>query len=158
MRRLIIVLIAGLTVLSCDYEVEHKTLEVENFTIEVEHKTLEVENFTIIIPTTWNLEELQGYDSFVRQISINEQEKIIIDLGWYSSNLNVDNSIHDITNKTIDNKFAKIVKPTNFQQGTTGVYFDSLDIKKTKLQMSGINLSAGNQRLFLTAIETLKFK
>ena len=144
MKRLIIVLIASLTVLSCNDEVEQKTLDVEKF--------------TIIIPSTWNLEELQGYDSFVRQIRINEQEKISIDLGWYSSSLNVDNSTHDITNKTIDNKSAKIVKPKNFQQGTTGVYFDSLDIQKTKLQMSGVNLSAGNQRLFLTAIETLKFK
>lgn len=144
MKRLIIVLIASLTVLSCNDEVEQKTLDVEEF--------------TIIIPSTWNLEELQGYDSFVRQIRINEQEKIDIDLGWYSSNLNVDNSTHDITNKTIDNKSAKIVKPKNFQQGTTGIYFDSLDIQKTKLQMSGVNLSAGNQRLFLTAIETLKFK
>lgn len=144
MKTLIIVLIASLTVLSCNDEVEQKTLDVEKF--------------TIIIPSTWNLEELQGYDSFVRQIRINEQEKIGIDLGWYSSNLNVDNSTHDITNKTIDNKSAKIVKPKNFHQGTTGVYFDSLDIQKTKLQMSGVNLSAGNQRLFLTAIETLKFK
>jgi hypothetical protein len=144
MKRLIIVLIASLTVLSCNDEVEQKTLDVEKF--------------IIIIPSTWNLEELQGYDSFVRQIRINGQEKISIDLGWYSSNLNVDNSTHDITNKTIDNKSAKIVKPKNFQQGTTGVYFDSIDIQKTKLQMSGVNLSAGNQRLFLTAIETLKFK
>lgn len=144
MKRLTIVLIASLTVLSCNDEVEQKTLDVEKF--------------TIIIPSTWNLEELQGYDSFVKQIRINEQEKISIDLGWYSSNLNVDDSTHDITNKIIDNKSAKIVKPKNFQQGTTGVYFDSLDIQKTKLQMSGVNLSAGNQRLFLTAIETLKFK
>ena len=143
MKRLIIVLIASLTVLSCNDEVEQKTLDVDKF--------------TIIIPSTWTLEEVQGYDSFVRQIRINEQEKISIDLGWYSSNLNVDNSTHDIIIKTIDNKAAKIVKPKNFQQGTTGVYFDSLDIQKTKFQMSGIDLSAGNQRLFLTAIETIKF-
>ena len=91
MKRLIMVLIASLTVLSCNDEVEQKTLDVDKF--------------TIIIPSTWNLEELQGYDSFVRQIRINEQEKIGIDLGWYSSNLNVDNSTHDITNKTIDNKY-----------------------------------------------------
>jgi hypothetical protein len=33
-----------------------------------------------------------------------------------------------------------------------------LDIQKTKFQMSGIDLSHRNQRLFLSAIETLKFK
>jgi hypothetical protein len=101
---------------------------------------------------------VQGYDSFVGRIKINEQEKISIDLGWYSSELNVDNSTHNITVKTINNKDAKIVTPRTFQLGTTGVYFDSLDIQKTRFQMSGIDLSAENQRLFLTAIETLRFK
>jgi hypothetical protein len=144
MKRLIIVLIISLTVLACNDEVEQKTLDVDKF--------------TIIIPSTWNLEDVQGNDSFVRQIKINEHEKISIDLGWYASNLNVDNLTHDILTKTIDNKDAKIVKPKNFQIGTTGVYFDSLDIQKTKLQMSGVDLSTSNQRLFLTAIETLKFK
>jgi len=144
MKKLILVLIAGLTILSCNDEVEQKTLDVERF--------------TIIVPSTWTFVEVQGYDSFVRQIKISEQEIIGIDLGWYSSNLNVDNSTHNIIVKTIDNKVAKIVSPKNFQRGTTGVYFDSLDIQKTKCQISGIDLSAGNQRLFLTAIETLKFK
>ena len=144
MKKVILVLIAGLTILSCNDEFEQKTLDADRFTIKV--------------PSTWAFEEVQGYDSFVRQIKINEQEKISIDLGWYSSNLNVDNSTHNITIKTIDNKDAKIVTPKNFQLGTTGVYFDSLDIQKTKFQMSGIDLSAENQRLFLTAIETLRFK
>jgi len=143
MKRLLTALIASLTILSCHDEIEQKTLNVEKF--------------TIIVPTTWSLEEMQGYDSFVRQIRINEQEKISIDLGWYSSNLNVDNSTHEIIARTIDNKDAKIVRPINFQKGTTGVYFDSLDIQRTKFQMSGVDLSPGNQRLFLTAIETLKF-
>jgi hypothetical protein len=144
MKRIILALIAGLTFLSCNDEIEQKTLDVERF--------------TIIVPSTWTLEEVQGYDSFVRQIKINEQEKISIDLGWYSSNLNVDNSTHDIKINTIDNKEAKIVQPKHFQRGTTGVYFDSLDIQKTKFEMSGTDLSVGNQLLFLTAIETLKFK
>jgi hypothetical protein len=144
MKKMILALIAGLTILSCNYEAEQKILDVERFTIKT--------------PATWTLEKVQGYDSFVRQIKINEQEKVSIDLGQYSSNLNVDNSTHDIITKTIDNKNAKIVKPINFQRGTTGVYFDSLDSQKTKFQMSGIDLSADNQRLLLTAIETIKFK
>ncbi|HPN70880.1 MAG TPA: hypothetical protein PLZ32_15230 [Saprospiraceae bacterium] len=144
MKNVILFLIAGSTILSCNDELEQKTLDAERFTIKV--------------PSTWTFEEVQGYDSFVRQIKINEQEKISIDLGWYSSNLNVDNSTHNITIKTIDHKDAKIVTPKNFQPGTTGVYFDSLDIQRTKFQMSGIDLSAENQRLFLTAIETLRFK
>ncbi|MEJ7643710.1 MAG: hypothetical protein WKF87_03890 [Chryseolinea sp.] len=144
MKKVILVLIACLTIFSCNDEIEQQTLDIEKF--------------TIIIPSTWTLEEVQGYDSFVRQIKINEQEIISIDLGRYSSNLNVDNSTHDIIVKTIDNKVAKIVNPKKFERGTTGVYFDSLDVQKTKCQISGIDLSSGNQRLFLSAIETLKFK
>ena len=144
MKNVVLVLIAGLTILSCNDESEQKTLDVERF--------------TIVVPSTWTLEQVQGYDSFVRQIKINEEEKIGIDLGAYSSNLNVDNSTHDIVFKAIDGKNAKIVKPKNFQLGTTGVYFDSLDTQKTKFQMSGIDLSKKNQQFFLTAIATLKFK
>jgi hypothetical protein len=144
MKKLILILMLSLIILSCNDENEQKTLDVERF--------------TIIVPSTWTLEDVQGYDSFVRQIKINEQEKISIDVGWYSSNLNVDNLTHDILFKRIDNRDAKIVQPKAFQLGTTGVYFDSLDIQKTKFQMSGIDLSHRNQRLFLSAIETLKFK
>jgi hypothetical protein len=144
MKKLILILMLSLIILSCNDENEQKTLDVERF--------------TIIVPSTWTLEDVQGYDSFVRQIKINEQEMISIDVGWYSSNLNVDNLTHDILFKRIDNRDAKIVQPKAFQLGTTGVYFDSLDIQKTKFQMSGIDLSHRNQRLFLTAIETLKFK
>jgi hypothetical protein len=144
MKKLILILMLSLIILSCNDENEQKTLDVERF--------------TIIVPSTWTLEDVQGYDSFVRQIKINEQEMISIDVGWYSSNLNVDNLTHDILFKRIDNRDAKIVQPKAFQLGTTGVYFDSLDIQKTKFQMSGIDLSHRNQRLFLSAIETLKFK
>ena len=144
MRNLIAVVLGGLLVLSCNEEVEQKVLDVEKFTISV--------------PSTWTVENVQGYDSFVRQIRINEQEKVNIDLGWYSSSLEVDNTAHDIDVKVIDNKRAKIVRPRNFQKGVTGVYFDSLDNQKTKFEMSGVDLSPESQRLLLNAIETLRFK
>lgn len=119
-----------MTLLSCNYKAELETLDVERFTIDVS--------------SGWAFEKLQGYDSYVWQIKINEQEKVDIDLGWYSSKLNVDNTTHDILFKTIHTKGAKIVRPKNFQDGTTGIYFDSIDIQNTKLQMSGIYLSAKN--------------
>lgn len=130
-----------------------------NFSCEeaLEFKELAIKDFTIEIPAHWRLEEAQGYDSIVRRIKINEKEIIGIDLGLYSSNLIVDSATHDIIYKIIDNRTAKIVKPENFQSGTIGVYFDSLDTYKTKLQMSSINLSATNQVLFLQAIESLRF-
>lgn len=121
-------------------------------------KTMDIGKFTMDVPSAWSLREVQGYDSFVRQIKIDEQESIDIDLGWYSSSLNVDNSTHITVIKKIDERTAKIVEPKIFKHGLTGVYFDSLDIEKTKLQISGNDLSEKNQRLFLAAIETIKFK
>ena len=144
MKKIIIFLITSLAIFSCDDEVERIELSVRDFTIEV--------------PSNWTLEEVQGFDSYVRRIKINEHEIIGIDLGWYSSSLNVDDLTHNITLKILDNRDAKIVYPKNFGQGTTGVYFDSLDNQGTKLQMSGFDLSEANQHLFLTAIETIKFK
>lgn len=129
--------------------------ETEN----VEPKTVDLEKFTIQVPGTWTPSKQQGYDSFVGQIEITGDEKINFDLGWYSNKLNVDPTTHDIDFVTIDNKRAKVVKPKNFGQGTTGVYFDSLETTKTnKFQISGTGLSTANQKLFLTAIGTLKFK
>ena len=128
-------------------------------TDNVEPKIVDFEKFTIQVPGTWNASNQQGYDSFVGQIEINDKEKITFDLGWYSNQLKVDATTHDINFMTIDNKKAKVVKPKDFGQGTTGVYFDSLETTKTnKFQMSGTGLSSDNQKLLLTAIETLKFK
>ena len=129
--------------------------ETEN----VEPKTVDLEKFTIQVPGTWNASKLQGFDSFVGEIKINDKEKITFDLGWYSNELKVDPTTHDIDFMTIDNKRAKIVKPKNLGQGTTGVYFDSLETTKTnKFHMSGTGLISENQKLLLTAIESLKFK
>jgi hypothetical protein len=124
----------------------------------VKPKTVDLEKFTIQLPGTWNASKQQGYDSFVGQVDLNP-EKATFDLGRYSSQLKVEPATHDIYFTTIDNKKAKIVKPKNFGQGTTGVYFDSLEVTRiNKFQLSGAGLSANNQKLLLTAIESLKFK
>lgn len=126
---------------------------------DAELKTLDFEEFTIQVPVTWAGTPVQGYDSFVGEIKISDKEKVDFDLGWYSDKLNVDPATHNIDFATIDSKKAKVVKPINFGQGTTGVYFDSLETTKlNRFQISGTGLSSGNQKLFLRAIETLKFK
>lgn len=134
----------GLILLSCNEDAEQKSVDMHRFTMR--------------IPQAWTVEEVQGYDSFVRLIRISDRETIGIDLGWYSSSLNVSNITHHISYTAIDGKSAKIVKPKNPGLGTTGVYFDSLDHQKTRLQMSGDDLSSENQRQFLNAIETIRFK
>ena len=145
MKRVLFIILAIGTI-SCD-------------TDNVEPKTVDFEKFTIQVPGTWIASPQQGFDSFVGQIEITDKEKLNFDLGWYSNKLNADPAIHDIDFVTIDNKRAKVVKPKNFGQGTTGVYFDSLETTKTnKFQISGTGLSSSNQKLFLKATKTLKFK
>lgn len=126
---------------------------------DVTFRLVDFDKFTIEIPETWTPVEQQGYDSFVGQIDINDKEKIIFDLGRYSSKLAVSSSTHDIGITIIDDKPARVVKPKGFGKGTTGVYFDSLEVTKaTKFQLSGSDLSPDNQRLLLIAIESLRFK
>lgn len=120
---------------------------------------VDLDDFRIQLPNTWSASRLQGYDSFVGQITINQSEVIFFDLGWYSDKLQVDPETHVISFVVIDNKNAKIVSPKNFGLGTVGIYFDSLEVTKTnKFQMSGTNLSSANQKLFLDALETIRFK
>lgn len=141
----ILFIILSIGAISCDTE-------------NIEYKTVDLEKFTIQVPWQWIASKQQGYDSFVGQIEINDKEKIIYDLGWYSNQLKVNPETHDIEYMIIDNKRAKIVKPKNFGPGTTGVYFDSLKTRGNKFEISGVNLSAYNQKLFLVSIESLKFK
>lgn len=143
-RNLVFLTISAVILFSCQDEVDHLEFSTESFTME--------------LPSNWTFNEVQGYDSHVRQIKSSDNQIIDMDLGWYSSDLPVDDQTHDITFKLIDNKEAKIVQPRDFRNGTTGVYFGNLDDQGTKLQMSGIDLSESNQLLFLNAIETIKFK
>lgn len=145
MKRLSTFFIIGFAFVSCNDE-------------GLDQKTLDVKKFTIVVPSQWTLEEVQGFDSFVTRMMINDQDFVTIDLGAYSDNLNVDASTHEVMLSMIDGRAAKIVKPKRVQNGTTGVFFDSIDIDKNKLQLSGVNLSGESQHLLLSAIEGIKFK
>jgi hypothetical protein len=62
---------------------------------------------------------------------------------------------------TIDRRKAILVLPKKSGLGTTGVYIDSLwtvGSEKYQFQINGKNLKMDNQRLFLEAIRTLRFK
>jgi hypothetical protein len=126
---------------------------------EIQTTTLDLNKFTIDIPSKWIYQQIPGYDSFVGDIKINDNEMIYFDYGWHSNHLNIDTLTHSINYKTIDGKLAKIVSPKGLIKGTTGVYFDSLETTRIwKFQMSGINLSKNNQILLLKSIESLNFK
>ena len=127
--------------------------------LNVEKRTLDFGKFTIEVPEKWDHVKQQGYDSFVGGIRTSDGQMIGFDLGWYSNKLNVDSKTHEIDLTVIDGKQAKIVYPKKVKKGTTGVYFESLDkAGMTKFQISGFDLNERNQRLFLAAIRTLKFK
>src|SRR5688572_25784041 len=90
--------------------------------------------FSIDAPPTWQQVNQQGYDSYVAQFVTPGGETISFDLGLYSNALNVDGNTHTITFRTIDNKDAKIVKPKSPGNGTTGVFFEHIDVNGTRFQ------------------------
>ncbi|MCA5003614.1 hypothetical protein [Sphingobacterium bovistauri] len=62
---------------------------------------------------------------------------------------------------TINNRLAKIVTPKIPEDGTTGIYMDSLweaGSGVDRFQLNGKNLSRNNHDRLLKAIKTLKFK
>ncbi len=130
-----------------------------NRDIDVERHTLDFGKFTIRVPEKWERVKQQGIDSFVGGIRTSDGQMIDFDLGYYSARLEVDPKTHKIDKTTINGHKAKVVCPTKAGNGTTGVYFDRLDKSgRTKFQISGFDLTERNQRLFLAAIKTLKFK
>ena len=62
--------------------------------------------------------------------------------------------------ETINGLKAKIVEPKNPENGRTGVYFENTRVegKGVRFQINGYNLKKENQKKFLKAIKTLKFK
>jgi hypothetical protein len=70
--------------------------------------------------------------------------------------------ILEITSYTVvDNRNAKLVVPKKSGYGKTGVYIDSLWQAGSvwhKFEMSGRNLKPENERNFVQAVKTLKFK
>lgn len=126
---------------------------------DYDYNKIDLDKFSISIPEEWTAEKLQGLDSYVGQIVINDDETLCFDYGWYSNKLEADSATHDFYLLTSDNKRAKIVKPKDFGFGLTGVYFDSLEVSKSnKFQLSGNGLSPENQKLFLKAIESIIFE
>lgn len=61
----------------------------------------------------------------------------------------------------VDNRKAKLVQPKKSREGTTGIYIDSLwrvGSALYKFEISGKNLKPNNEKFFLKAIVTIKFK
>ncbi|WP_316788893.1 hypothetical protein [Pedobacter frigoris] len=119
---------------------------------------LDFGQFTIKVPKHWQQVKVNGIDSYVGRIKINDQEAAGFDLGAYSNRLNDKDQLYEYL--TIDNKKAKIVRPMISGKGTTGVYIDSIgysNIGRVRFQLSGRNLTTANEELLIKACKTLKF-
>jgi hypothetical protein len=126
--------------------------------IQQETKTLNFGAFTIEVPVSWDRVNVQGIDSYVGRIRIDDQDAIGFDLGRYSNPLRFENTTSYID--TIDNKSVKIVRPKYSGTGITGIYIDSIGSTKygnIKFELSGNNLDPENEELVLKAIKTIKF-
>jgi len=90
------------------------------------------------------------------------KDTLIYEFVGTTDTVDVDDFFKDsVSWTTIDNKKAKLVQPKKSGLGTTGVYIDSLWTAGSgtdKFQINGQNLKSNNERLFLEAIKTLRFK
>ncbi|TAL48750.1 hypothetical protein EPN83_03045 [Patescibacteria group bacterium] len=121
---------------------------------------VDANSFTLSLPPSWKFNKLQGIDSYVGEF-VGDGVKLGFDYGWYSNSLAEDNDPkHTVTYETIGSYRAKIVVPKVVGNGTTGVYFGDLggEIQKTRLEISGYNLTASQQETALKIFRTLKFK
>lgn len=50
-------------------------------------KTLDFKKFTIEVPNHWTTVEIQGTDSYVRQIAVGQGDTLVFDYGYYSNSL-----------------------------------------------------------------------
>ena len=122
-------------------------------------KQLDFTEFTMEVPASWTSLPLQGIDSYVGGLTMDDGQQATFDLGWYSNSLEVQFETHHVEFTRIDGLDAKLVSPVNPGRGTTGVYFANLnDGGLLRFEMHGEDLTADNQQLLLDAFKTLDFK
>lgn len=122
-------------------------------------RQLDFGDFTIEVPASWQPVQLQGIDSYVGGIAMDQDQQAHFDLGWYSNSLDMPAETHHIEYITIDGKAAKLVRPVDVGRGTTGVYIGNLnDGGLIRFELHGDDLNADNQQRLMEAIHTLDFK
>lgn len=139
-------------------------------------KAIDFKSFQITVPESWNMIEMDGFDSQIGGIVIDQTDTLIFDYGYYPDDLQHDADLNEYENAEIDGFRANIVKPKKSGNGITGLYIDSLSVDTlevgsdptgmwpeflvmtNKFQISGYNLQPRNEQLFLEAIKTIEFK
>ena len=118
--------------------------------------------FSLRLPPGWQLNELQGSDSYVGEI-VGGGARLGFDFGWYSSSLvEDDDPQYIVTYEEIGGLRAKLVLPRGEGEGLmTGVYFEDfdsdLDISSlNRLQMSGLGLNPDQRETALAIFRSIR--
>ena len=132
-----------------------------------EWKLVEASDWTggvsLRLPPGWQLNELQGIDSYVGEI-VGGGARLGFDFGWYSSPLvDDDDPQYIVTYEEIGGLRAKLVLPRGEGEGLmTGVCFEDfdgsdLDIpSQNRLQMSGLGLTPDQRETALAIFRTIR--
>ena len=119
--------------------------------------------FSLLLREGWQLNELQGIDSYVGEI-IWSGGRMTFDFGWYSNSLADDEDPqYIVTYEEIGGRRAKLVRPRVEGDGLiTGVYFEdfdgsNLDIpSQNRLQISGVGLTSDLQETAFALFRTIR--
>ena len=119
--------------------------------------------FSLRLPPGWQLNELQGIDSYVGEI-VGGGARLTFDFGWYSSSLvDDDDPPYIVTYEVIGGRRAKLVRPRiQGEELITGVYFENIDSSdldipsQNRLQISGVGLTPDQQEAALAVFLTIR--
>ena len=119
--------------------------------------------FSLRLPQEWQLNELQGVDSYVGEI-IGGGGRLTFDFGWYSSSLvDDDDPQYIVTFEEIGGRRAKLVLPrADVDELITGVYFEDFEgsdldnPSRNRLQISGAGLTPEQQETALAVFRTVR--
>ena len=115
-----------------------------------------VPGFSLRLPAGWELNELQGIDSYVGEV-VGDGVRLTFDYGAYSSSLSLgDDPEHTyaVTYEDIGGVEAKLVMPTGDSDGYTGVYFESLG--GPKLNLVGKDLTPEQQETAFAIFRSIR--
>ena len=112
--------------------------------------------FVVSLPPGWNLQKLQGYDSFVGNF-VGDGAELEFDFGEYSNALELEKDPkYAISYEMIGGYRAKIVISKWQGVGITGVYFGRLR-HRNKLNVSGLNLTGAQINTALKIFRSIRF-
>ncbi len=120
-----------------------------------EWHTLNFGEFTLKTPPDWKVFKESGIDSYVGGLS-NGKDSLFFDLGWYSSELYLEDGDNSLfAQDTINGKIAVIKIPKNPGTGTIELSIPNVT-KNDKFHLGGSNIN--NTEMILKIFKSIRFK